>query len=63
MPEISERYLDELEELARKLAREAGAARSRGIYGLEDALTAAAESARSWARALRDHEAGERRNG
>ncbi len=51
-----ERYSDELRELARRLAVAAGTARSRGLWGLEDALTAARESATSWAESIGEPE-------
>lgn len=47
-----ERYSDELRELARRLAIAAGTARSRRLWGLEDALTAARESAASWSESM-----------
>jgi hypothetical protein len=56
--QVRQSYADELRELARKLAIAAGTARSRKIYGLEDTLIVAAESARSWADSLDDEDAG-----
>ncbi len=47
-----ERYSNELRELACRLALAAGTASSRGLWGLEDALTAARQSATSWAESI-----------
>lgn len=45
---------EELDDLAERMETTARWVRMRKIYGLEERLTATAESARSWARALEE---------
>jgi hypothetical protein len=47
-------YSYDLAALAKQLSAHAARARRHGIYGLEEALLAAAESAASWSRGLAD---------
>jgi hypothetical protein len=48
-------YIMELHQLAASLRVHASRARRRSIYGLEDRLREAAESAASWADAIENH--------
>lgn len=47
-------FPDDLLSLAKQLDRHAWRANQRGMYGLEEALKEAAESARSWAQGIED---------